>query len=195
MRYRSTCCLREIPDRIHIIRHANIFIALVINITGHGVGIFSYLRHNVRTRISHRLFVSEIFGSSFGAPTKHHGTDQDCRREEILRFRPRQRHHLLPSTNSGDVILLGFIWRVNVSWGYAAAKRNEIDEIRFRIRPAFACDQDSARSILRSRRPSMTATTPMPSSLTTTTTPTAPSADVAANEAPGSGDLESPPAS
>jgi hypothetical protein len=33
------------------------------------------VRRNVWTRISHYLFVSKIFGSSFGAPTKHHGTD------------------------------------------------------------------------------------------------------------------------
>jgi hypothetical protein len=78
-------------------------------------GLFSYLRRNVWTRISHYLFISKIFGSGFGAPTRHHGTDQDCGCEEVLRFRPRQRHHLLRSANSEGVILLGFIWRVNRS--------------------------------------------------------------------------------
>jgi hypothetical protein len=104
--------LREIPGRIYVVHCANVLIAIVVCITGRGVGIFcSYLRRNVRTRIS----VSRIFGSSFGAPARHRGTEQDCGCEEVLGFRPGQRHHRLLFANSGVMILLGFIWRVNGS--------------------------------------------------------------------------------
>jgi len=58
-------------------------------------------KHPITSFVSHDnvgplydLFAAEIGWCCFGAPTEHHGTNQGCHCDEILKFRPRQKHRL-----------------------------------------------------------------------------------------------------
>jgi hypothetical protein len=83
-RYRSARWMRRRgrpdPDGVHVVHHANIVIAFVKCITPLPKTIFFSLRDNV---------------SRFGAPTQRRDADQDCHRDEILNFCPRQKHRFL----------------------------------------------------------------------------------------------------